>query len=116
MTVLAIQTIYQGDTANLDFIVQDYDGSVQNLTDCEVRWALSDPADLSTALIEKEDGDGISVIDAANGRLTVTLTAGDTSELSGTYRHELEITLPSGATYTFAQGPLIIKPTVYPTA
>jgi hypothetical protein len=115
MSQLPITTIYQGDTARLDFEAQEPDGSVRDLTDCEIRWAYSDPADLGTPLLEKTQEDGITILEAAAGRCAVTIDAGEL-DTPGTYVHELELTLPSGLTYTYAQGPLIIKPTVYPTA
>lgn len=114
MTVIAIQTLYQGDTCDLPFEVQDHNCAPQDLTGAIIRWALADPANLALPIVQKTIGNGITTIDAVAGRIIVTLQPVDTSGLAGTYRQELEVTLPSGATYTYAQGPIIIKPTIYP--
>lgn len=113
MTTLAQYAVYQGDTANLDFLVLDSSGEPQDLTNATVRWAMSDPEEIDTPILEKAEGDGITVTDATAGRCTVTIPAGEL-DTPGTYVHEIEITI-GGATYTYGQGPLIVRETVYPS-
>lgn len=114
MSKLPIATVYQGDTARLSFEAQDSTGAPEDLTGCAIRWALSATDDIGTPVLTKASDEGITVLDAEAGRLVVTITAGEL-DTPGTYTQELEITLPSGATYTYGQGPLIVKPTALPT-
>jgi hypothetical protein len=113
MSQLPITTVYQGDSLRLDFIVQDYDGAPLSLDGCNIRWGMADPTAIDSPILEKSDEDGITVLSASAGRLVVQIAAGEL-DTPGTYTHELEVTLPSGASHTYAQGPLIVKPTVYP--
>lgn len=113
MSALPQVAAYQGDTLPLDFLVLDYDGNPQDLTSATIRWAMSDPDEMDTPILEKSEGSGITVTDATAGRCTVTVPAGEL-DTPGTYVHELEITI-GGATYTYGQGPLIVRETVYPS-
>jgi hypothetical protein len=114
MSRLPQTEIYQGDTAQFDFLVLDTDGSPQDLSTVTLRWAMSDPDELDVPILEKTDGDGITITDAVNGRCVVMVPAGEIAT-AGTFMQELEVTLSGGATYTYGQGPLIVKPTVYPS-
>ena len=114
MSALPQYSAYQGDTARLDFLVLDYTGTAQNLATVTLRWALSDPDEMDVPILEKAAGDGIEITDAAAGLCTVTIPAGEL-DTPGTFVHELEVTLAGGATYTYGQGPFIVRPTVYPT-
>jgi hypothetical protein len=114
MTALPIKTAYQGDTVQLDFDLVEPDGSPLDLdTADEITWSLSDPTDLDTAILTKDTGDGISVLNADTGSCRVTVPAG-ALDTPGTYTHEIEATFGS-ITYTYGQGMLIVKPTVMPT-
>lgn len=113
MTQLKTHTVYQGDTVVLDFLVLQASGAPQNLSTVTLRWAMSDPDEIDTPILQKSEGDGIEVTDASAGRCTVTIPAGEI-DAPGNYIQELEVELASGATYTFGQGTLIVKPTVYP--
>lgn len=107
MTTLPQYAIYQGDTANLDFLVLNNAGDPQDLSAATVRWAMSDPEELDTPILEKTGGDGVAITDPTGGRCTVTIPAGELAT-PGTFIHELEITI-GGATYTYGQGPLIVS-------
>lgn len=113
MSQLPITTVLQGDTVRLPFAVQDYNGAAQDLTGCEIRWGYADLGTSPTPLLTKTDVDGVTIADAGAGLLQVNVAAGEL-DTPGTFTQELEITLPSGPTYTYAQGLLVVKPTVYP--
>lgn len=114
MSKLQITSVYQGDTAQLPFEALDATGAPEDLTNCSIRWAMSATDNIGSPVLTKTSDEGITVIDAEAGRLVVTITAGEL-DTPGNYTQELEITLPSGATYTYGQGPLIVKPTALPT-
>lgn len=52
-TALKTTTIYQGDTARLDFIVLASTGAAQDLTGCTLRWAMASPDEIDTPLLAK---------------------------------------------------------------
>lgn len=106
--------IYQGDSDRLEFRLLDSNGAPEDLTNVTLKWGLSDPDEIDTPILEKTEGSGITVTDAAEGRCYVTISAGDL-DTPGTYTHELEGAHASGATYTYGQGTLIVRPTVFPT-
>lgn len=115
MSKLQITSVYQGDTARLPFEALDTTGAPENLEGCSIRWAMSATDDIGSPVLTKTSDEGITVLDAEAGRLVVTITAGEL-DTPGTYTQELEITLPSGDTHTYGQGPLIVKPAVLPEA
>lgn len=48
------------------------------------------------ALIRKQLGDGIQIVDLAKGKALITLTSADTAALSqGTYRYDVWVTYPT---------------------
>lgn len=113
MTALKKYEIYQGDTVVMDFLILQPSGLPQNLSSVTLRWAMSDPDEIDTPILQKSEGDGIVVTSAAEGRCTVTVPAGEI-DTPGNYIHELEVEFSTGSTYTYGQGMLIVKPTVYP--
>lgn len=86
--------VYEGDNFVLPVTVRDVNGAVVNLTTlAAARWQVA-VAKGYPPLISKALAAGITVIDAAGGRLDIALLPADTAALGGsTYRHELEITL-----------------------
>lgn len=66
-------------------------------------WVLSKRKN-TAELINKTLGSGITVVDAANGRLDVTMVPADTAALKGKYYHECEIVDVSGKTKTVFWG------------
>lgn len=89
-------TFYANNLRELEFSVQNEDGTAFDLTGLSVKWALSKAktgGDYgTTAILEKATGgEGIVVTDAAQGELTVTLDPEDTTTLKGAYYHELEV-------------------------
>lgn len=114
MTVFQTTTCYQGDTLSLDFLLLDEGGAPEDLSNMTLRWAMSSRDEISVPILEKSESSGIVIVGPTEGRCRVTISAGDLSE-AGTYLHEIEGTNESGATYTYGQGLLIVKPTIYPS-
>ena len=97
-------TMYSGDSKTLTIAIRDEAG---------------DPVDVSTATsiiyaIVKTDGTRVATktlgagVTVATSTVTVTLVPADTAGLAGTYGHELEITLLSGAGSTALHGEMAI--------
>ena len=113
MSKLQITAVFQGDSVKLPFEALTDKGAPENLDGCSIRWALSKPEAIDSPVLTKTSENGILVLDAAAGRLVVIINAGEL-DTPGQYVQELEITLPSGETYTYGQGPFIVKPTALP--
>lgn len=115
MTALPTTTCYQGDTVALDFLLLDESGNPEDLDELDLRWAMSARDELDVPILQKDSDSGITVLDATGGRCRVIVAAGDLAT-AGTFLHEIEGTTGTGSTYTYGQGLLIVKPTIYPTA
>jgi lysophospholipase L1-like esterase len=91
-------SISSGDTAPiLETIPCD-------LTGCVVTWAVArNPG--SAPLVTKT----AAVLDAAAGKIAVTLASGDTSALSGLYYREVQVTDASGAVKTLLYGRIMVR-------
>jgi len=113
MSKLQITAVFQGDSVKLPFEALTDKGAPENLDGCSIRWALSKPEAIDSPVLTKTSENGILVLDAAAGRLVVIINAGEL-DTPGQYVQELEITLPTGETYTYGQGPFIVKATVLP--
>ncbi len=97
-----------GDDHTLNATIRDAleadDGVVVDLSGLmAAEWVLSKRKN-TVEIINKTLGSGITVVDAANGRLDVTLVPADTADLSGKYYHECEIKDVSGKTKTVFWG------------
>ena len=89
--------------------VKDGEGNPVDLTDADLRWVLArrpgeDP------VIEKADGDGITVDDASEGEFTVHLDPSDTEGLVGYFVHEADVTLDDGQVSSVLTGRAAIQP------
>lgn len=83
---------FAGDSLEITIDVDEPDGSVKDLTGASVAWGVArDPGD-GTVLTGATTGVSVSITDAANGEVTVTVDAGVTDDLAGAYVHELEVT------------------------
>lgn len=82
---------FQGETQTLAVTVTKEDGNPLDLTGLSAEWRLVAMRD-EAAIVTKTDADGITITDAAAGTLEVTLSAADTQQDPGTYRHELRLT------------------------
>jgi hypothetical protein len=77
-----------------------------DLTGADIRWAVFPWPEgpkfgqaSRTAAIEKSLGNGITITNAAGGEFRIAIEPSDTSELSGFYVHEAQVTV-NGQTYT----------------
>jgi hypothetical protein len=113
MSTANIEEYLAGDSLVITFQVQRSDGSPQDLTSCQIVWGVSRSRDLTAPLITKSNGTGIIVVDEVSGICTATVNKGELIA-TGDLFHELEITLPSGRSYTYIQGTINSIPTVYP--
>jgi len=110
MTVANLGTMYAGDTLVVNFTVQQPTRQAQDLTDCTIRWAVARDR-CSGPVLTKTVGSGITVLNAAQGRCQAKISKGELTE-PGQYLHELEVTLPNGDSYTYATGPLVVRPAI----
>jgi hypothetical protein len=115
MSTLPLKTAYQGDTVTIDFVLVEPDGSKLDLsTVSEITWTLASPDDIDTPILEKTTASGIDLLDPTNGLCRVTIAAGQL-DTPGQYVQEIEASFAGGTTYTYGQGPLIVKATVTPS-
>lgn len=108
------RTIYAGDDAELPFTLTDANGDPLDLTGARLRWACAATVN-SAAVITKDSANGdaeIEITSSPGFEASVWLVPADTMNLSGVYRHELEIIDGAGKTETLATGKLTIKATI----
>lgn len=98
-------TFYAGDTPILEFEIT---GENVNIVGSEIHWSLA-ASPTGDALVSKEIGSGITIIDATY--FEVTLLPADTEGLDGFYYHEAE-SVGGGIVSTLASGWGRILPTV----
>lgn len=99
---------------SLDFIMVSGDSKVLNITVTDSADAAVDLSDvnaaewslyLSSALVTKTLGSGITVTDAVNGIVQVTIDPADTEELKGgEYKHGIQLTTSTGQVLTPRSG------------
>lgn len=103
-------TFYAGNVRTYPFSVDDENnpGNKLDLTGMTVAFALSKYLSASawskTPLVEKSIGDGITITNASQGALTVTLSPDDTASLEGEFYFELEVTDASANPVVVATG------------
>lgn len=102
-----------GDSMTVNFTVQQSSRQAQNLTGCAIRWAVSREKCLESPVVTKTIGAGITILNAAQGLCQAKIQKGELRD-PGRYRHELEVTLPNGESYTYATGPLVVNPAILP--
>lgn len=113
MSTTNIEEYFAGDTMQITFAVKQADGTPQDLTNCSIVWGVSKARNLTAPILTKSVGNGVVLLDELNGLLVVTIDKGEIP-ITGELFQELEITLPSGRSYTFAQGTINSLGTVYP--
>jgi hypothetical protein len=99
--------IVAGDEQDLVITILAADGGPLNLTGVQsIAFSVATPYDRK-ALFSKQLGSGVSVLDAANGKIRVNLTEVDTEKLSGgVFYHETKITDSANVTFTPMKGNL----------
>jgi hypothetical protein len=109
-------TMFEGDTHTLEVTVRDDAGDVVDITGVVIRWwlAKSNKATGDAIYVEKETGDGITIVDGPAGRFDVLIEPEDTEGRGGkTYYHEAEID-DSGVISTVLVGVGVITLTLIP--
>jgi ethanolamine utilization microcompartment shell protein EutS len=94
-----------------DLVLKDLDnGGPLNLTGCKIRWVMGKTVDSSNLINKDSEGNGISIVDAAGGLGTLTLTPGDTRGMTaGEYYHEAEFEDSYGNVSPLFSGPFFLK-------
>lgn len=103
-------TIYAGDDVDINVAVTDpATGDPKNLTGATVQWAMFKEYK-GTVVVTKDTDDGVTITDAANGELTISLDAADTEDVRpDIYAHEVEVTDGSGNVSTVTTGHITLK-------
>ena len=110
-------TITAGDTAEIDFIAYESDGTTPlNLAGADLVWHMTRfPGDASTALLTKSLIDsipfGITAPVLSDGAFTIQIDAADTADIMpGLYFHAARVTDASSHVSTIAIGFAVIEP------
>lgn len=114
MKVADIVDYIAGDSMEIDFTVQDAAGAALDLSGAVVKWSATKApgaSNIGTAIVTKTIGSGITIMDATAGTLKVLIGKGDI-QMIGWLFHDLEVTLPSGLSYTVAYGRINALPAI----
>ncbi len=97
--------IGRGDTLDFELRVANDDGTPYDLTGATLRWvAYAD----GRVVINRTSADGISILDALQGRALVTITATAMAAVeAGVYSHEAKVA-KAGRVSTVASGFLVV--------
>ncbi len=84
-----------GDSCVIEVTVRDGDGNVMNLTDVDVAFAVADYPGATTRIEKTSVDNDVSVVDAVNGTVEVTIHPSDTEHLGAPrgepYHYEISI-------------------------
>lgn len=100
---------YEGDTLEIIVDVTE-DGSAKDLTNSSASWEVSKGPDRRTELSGSDSGVDVSITDAANGEVTITVDEGATDGMVGAYHHQLRVTDSVGDKAVVTTGRLEIGP------
>lgn len=93
--------MFQDNDKTLKFDLKLKDGTAMDLASAgEVEYILTKPNE-ETSVITKTLGAGVTVADAAAGKIEVALADTDTQIDAGTYDQQVQATLSSGKKYAF---------------
>ena len=109
-------TFYSNNDFVLSFTLYDDDATpvtVLDITGASLTWALSHSLSANNPnktplLIKSTAAGGITITDAPNGLVSVTISDADTEFLRGTFYHELELTDTSGNKSVQATGTITL--------
>ena len=73
--------MFGGDTQDLAMTVYNTDGSIKDLTDATISWALYNEATLQIYLTKSTSSSGVTIIDAKAGTMKVSILPADTQDL-----------------------------------
>ena len=96
--------LFSGDTGVFNVTVLDRNGVAQDITGATARFVISRRQGQAVPDYIATTSDDITITDATNGLLTVTVPATDTAPLHGAYRWELQLTDVAGRVSTVAYG------------
>lgn len=97
-------SMYSGDSRVLTITIRDEEAVAVDVSTATAIVFGIFRAD-GTQLLSKTLGAGVSVVTST---VTVTLSPADTAGLSGTFGHELQITMPTGVVATALRGEVTI--------
>jgi hypothetical protein len=83
--------IVSGDSRRIKFTLQDSEENPVDIRSVDLTYVVVGSVGSDTYLIEKTIGSGIEVVDGLNGRFDVVFEPSDTADLSGTYKHEIQM-------------------------
>jgi hypothetical protein len=112
MTTVPIKT-RAGDSLELDFqIVDEATGAAVDLSGAKLFWGIKPRLEpgCSAALV-KSDANGIDLTGDQKNVVRVIVGKGEIP--AGKFTHELEVTLPSGRSFTPISGPFDADPAVF---
>jgi hypothetical protein len=102
---------FSGNTVKLKFTITDGDAppAAKDLTGATaIIWALA-KAQGKVAQLTKTLGAGVTITDAAAGKVEVLLSKTDTEPFGGTYYHEMRVTDAASNTATTTYGVVTIQ-------
>lgn len=106
------ESYYEGDA--LEIVVTLDNLPDQGLTGATVSWTMAEEEGKPPILSDSDTGVSVSITDASNGVITVTIGGGITDDLVGTYEHEMRITDSLGRPAVVTKGYVQISERVTP--
>ena len=103
-------TLPAGDSATLEVTVRNQDLTVMNLSGLMLKWSAQRLDDPVATLVDLTVGAGLTVQDAANGRVDVDIPKA-TIIVPGIWRHELEV-VDGLESQTALEGEITVTPTI----
>jgi hypothetical protein len=101
--------IHIGDSKRICLTIYDEDDNLLDITDYTLYYYVYESS--GNPLITKSSGDGITIVNAGNGSCTVDFEPSDTENMSGDYKHEVDITDGTDV-YTVMTGKLTVLDSV----
>lgn len=105
-----VDDYHVGDDLKIKVTVEE-NGSPKDITNSSAEYELYEkyPSGDDTVFTKTTSGGGITIVDAANGRLDVEIDGTDTDGLDGNYNHRLRVTDASGNTVTVFTGEFTVN-------
>ena len=107
-----IDSLYRGDTWELEYQILDHNGNPIDLTGYEIRAEISNDSTKIKKANSKVPGGSDSEIQILDnqGNIKIVVTKEETAKLSpGTYNFEIEITSPSGVRTTVVRDIIVVR-------
>lgn len=102
-------TLIRGQSFTYTGVLRDDNGTPRDLTGLTLTWRAGDKDFLRTR-IELTEGNGITIVDAAQGKWQVTLSKTDTeNETEGLYTFQGFATSGADINYLFTRGRLVLQ-------